>query len=50
MFNALTKKCLICTSGDLGGLGGRSPKDLRWGTAHASFPQYFERYMYCYSM
>ena len=24
--------------GDLGGLGGRYPQNLRWGTAHASVP------------
>ena len=24
--------------GDLGGLGGRSPQNLRWGTAHAFAP------------
>ena len=27
--------------GDLGGLGGRSPKNWRWGTAHASVPPIF---------
>jgi len=29
--------------GDLGGLVGRSPKSLRWGTAHALVPQYLEK-------
>src|SRR6218665_405302 len=29
--------------GDLGGLGGRSPQNLRWGTAHALVHQYFEK-------
>jgi len=36
-----------CTSvdrgGDLGRTGGRSPKNLRWGTAHALVPQYLEK-------
>src|SRR6218665_606162 len=27
--------------GDLGGLGGRSPQNLRWGTAHALVPLIF---------
>src|SRR6218665_1172097 len=27
--------------GDLGGLGGRSPQNLRWGNAHALVPQIF---------
>jgi len=27
--------------GDLGGLGGRSPQNLRWRTAHASVPPIF---------
>jgi len=29
--------------GDLGGTGGGPPKSLRWGTAHASVLQYFEK-------
>jgi len=28
--------------GDLRGTGGRSPQNLRWGTAHASVPPIFE--------
>ena len=33
--------------GDLGGLGGRSPKNLRWETAHASVPPYILRSSVC---
>ena len=31
----------MSTGEDLGGLGGRSPQNLRWGTAHASVPPIF---------
>ena len=37
----LLKHKLSIMGGDLGGPGG--PQNLRWGTAHASVPQYFEK-------
>ena len=33
----------MARGGDLEGTGGTVPQNLRWGTAHALVPQYFEK-------
>src|SRR6218665_2343467 len=37
------RSCHNGRGGDLGGLGGRSHQNLRWGTAHALVPQHLEK-------
>ena len=47
--NQLIHWCLTSWAETQGaGLGERYPQNLRWGTAHASVPQYFEKQ--CYRM
>ena len=36
--------CDQCTGGGLERTGGRLPQKIEVGTAHASVPQYFEKY------